>query len=168
MRKRIHPATVISIVALFFSLGGASLAASHYLITSVSQIKPSVRVQLHGQRGRTGARGIAGPRGPAGPQGLAGPQGPAGDNVAPYTITSDTDSMTSSFPTASIIVRCDLGDSVISGGFFGQNEVVTTNVPHAEDGGRPIDWDVTAHLDPNATSGYVGAWVLCRPSSASS
>ena len=29
MRKRIHPATVISIVALFFSLGGAGFAASH-------------------------------------------------------------------------------------------------------------------------------------------
>lgn len=61
MRKRISPATLIASVALFFSLGGASLAASHYLITSIHQIKPSVRGQL---------RGAQGPQGPAGPAGV--------------------------------------------------------------------------------------------------
>jgi len=46
MSKHISRATVISCVALFFSLGGASLAASHYLITSVHQISPKVRREL--------------------------------------------------------------------------------------------------------------------------
>jgi hypothetical protein len=51
--KRPSPATAISIVALFFSLGGVSLAVGHYLITSTNQIKPSVLDELRG--GRAGA-----------------------------------------------------------------------------------------------------------------
>ena len=46
MRKTISPATVISCVALFFSLAGTGIAASRYLITSASQIKPTVRAAL--------------------------------------------------------------------------------------------------------------------------
>lgn len=42
MRKTI----LISCVALFFSLAGTGIAASHYLITNVSQIKPTVRALL--------------------------------------------------------------------------------------------------------------------------
>ena len=44
--RRLSPATVIASVALFFSLAGTGLAAQHYLITSVSQIKPSVQQDL--------------------------------------------------------------------------------------------------------------------------
>lgn len=56
-------------LALFFSLAGTGFAASHYIITSTSQIKPSVRRALHGEEGA---------RGPVGAQGLPGPAGPAG------------------------------------------------------------------------------------------
>lgn len=49
--RRVSPATVISCVALFFSIGGVGLAAQHYRITSLHQIKPSVRHQL--MRART-------------------------------------------------------------------------------------------------------------------
>jgi hypothetical protein len=39
-------ANVAATLALMFSMGGGALAASHYLITSTSQIKPSVQRSL--------------------------------------------------------------------------------------------------------------------------
>jgi hypothetical protein len=84
MSHRIASAVRLNLVAwlaLFVALGGTSLAASHYVITSTKQIKPSVLKQLHGKSGKAGAKGIAGPQGPAGPQGVkaeTGPEGKAG------------------------------------------------------------------------------------------
>jgi hypothetical protein len=49
MRARTpSPATMIALIALFFALGGSALAASHYLISSTSQIKPSVLRAIRG------------------------------------------------------------------------------------------------------------------------
>jgi len=88
MRK---PSTWIATLALFVALGGTAGAATHYLITSTSQIKPSVLKKLKGDPGPSGAPGAAGaqgakgatgPQGPAGPQGSkgeTGPQGPKGE-----------------------------------------------------------------------------------------
>jgi len=73
--------TVISLLALFFALGGTAIAARHYLITSTKQIAPSVLSKLKGdagQPGPTGARGEIGPRGEAGPRGESGPKGETG------------------------------------------------------------------------------------------
>jgi hypothetical protein len=53
--KRPSSATAIALVALFFSLVGVGLAASKYVITSASQIAPSVRAQL-------GGASLSGPR----------------------------------------------------------------------------------------------------------
>jgi hypothetical protein len=61
----------VAYIALFVALGGTSIAASRYIITSTKQIKPSVLRQLQG-------KGKAGPQGSAGPQGAAGSQGAAG------------------------------------------------------------------------------------------
>jgi hypothetical protein len=77
LRKRTSYANVTSTLALFFAMSGGALAASHYLIISPKQIKPSVLKSL------TGKTGPAGPAGPAGAPGAAsagsqGPQGPAG------------------------------------------------------------------------------------------
>ncbi len=76
--KRPAPATGIALAALFFSLGGVGLAAERYVITSTSQIKPSVVKQLRGASGRNGSNGTNGATGPTGPSGLAGSGGPLG------------------------------------------------------------------------------------------
>jgi hypothetical protein len=60
IRRHLSYANVAATLALLFSMGGSAIAASHYAITSTSQIKPSV------VRALRGARGPQGPTGPAG------------------------------------------------------------------------------------------------------
>ena len=86
---------VVACLALFVASAGTSIAASHYLITSTKQIKPSVLKQLKGargpagpsatpavalpgQKGDTGATGAQGTQGLKGDTGAAGPAGPQG------------------------------------------------------------------------------------------
>jgi hypothetical protein len=79
--RKPSPAGVIAGLALFFALGGTALATNHYLLTSTSQVKPSVLKALHGNAGSRGPKGPAGAQGAngqPGPAGGAGPQGPAG------------------------------------------------------------------------------------------
>ena len=78
------PTAVIALLALFFALGGTAIAAKHYLITSASQIKPSVLNQL---QGKTGPPGPAGANGSNGANGTQGPQGPQGANGPPGPTT---------------------------------------------------------------------------------
>jgi hypothetical protein len=70
--KRITYANVTATLALIFAMSGGALAASHYLITNIHQIKPSVVAQLRGHQGPAGSQG---PQGPAGPQGIQGVMG---------------------------------------------------------------------------------------------
>jgi hypothetical protein len=97
--KRFTYANVTASLALLFSMSGGAVAASHYLITSTNQIKPSVLKTLRGTPGETGkagavgargaaglagsqgAMGAAGPPGPQGARGAAGPAGPQGAMV---------------------------------------------------------------------------------------
>lgn len=93
LRDRMTYANVVATMALVFAMSGGALAASHYLITSTKQIKPSVVASL---KGKAGAKGLQGPMGPAGPagaagagtpgsQGPAGPAGPKGETGTPGT-----------------------------------------------------------------------------------
>lgn len=73
-------ANVAATIALVFAMGGTAVAAKHYLITSTSQIKPTVLKKLKGNPGAKGATGVQGAtgQGAAGAQGATGAQGPAG------------------------------------------------------------------------------------------
>jgi hypothetical protein len=85
LRKRLSYANVTATLAVFFAMSGGAYAASHYLITSPKQIKPSVLASLKGKAGpagATGSNGAVGPAGPAGATGPAGPQGPQGASGA--------------------------------------------------------------------------------------
>ena len=95
IRRRLNYANVVATLALFLAMsGGAAYAASHYLITSTKQIKPSVLASLKGKPGPagapgapgaagtngTGTPGAAGGPGPKGETGKEGPPGPKGEN----------------------------------------------------------------------------------------
>jgi hypothetical protein len=69
----------VALLALFFALGGTSLAARHYLLTDSSQISPKLLRKLEGRKGREGPRGLPGAEGPTGSAGAAGAAGPPGE-----------------------------------------------------------------------------------------
>jgi Collagen triple helix repeat (20 copies) len=98
IRNRMTYANVTATLALFFAMSGGALAASHYLITSTKQIKPSVLSSLKGKAGATGPAGAAGATGPAGgagPQGSAGPAGVKGETGSPGAPGANGESVTS-------------------------------------------------------------------------
>jgi hypothetical protein len=72
-RRRLGYANVVSTVALLLAIGGGTAWAAHrYLITSTSQIKPSVLNKLHGANGRNGTNGTNGANGTNGTNGANG------------------------------------------------------------------------------------------------
>ena len=79
MTKRITKRIgVLATLGVLVIGGGSAFAASHYLITSTNQIKPSVLRQLRGNQGPVGVTGAQGPVGATGAQGAQGPQGAPG------------------------------------------------------------------------------------------
>jgi hypothetical protein len=113
--SRPSPATALSIIALFFALGGTALAAHHYLITSTHQIKPSVLKALRG----SGPPGAPGPTGAAGPQGTPGARGEPGPvNLSSLTIIRATDIKVPNGKEATSVASCPTGSRAVSGGEY--------------------------------------------------
>ncbi|HTA15751.1 MAG TPA: collagen-like protein [Solirubrobacteraceae bacterium] len=119
---------IIAGLALFFALGGTALAAHHYLITSTSQIKPSVLQTLRGSvgsagvqgpQGAAGAPGPVGPQGPVGSQGQTGAQGPPGlTSLSALTIVKGESKSIPSETVGSSTATCPAGSHAISGGGY--------------------------------------------------
>jgi hypothetical protein len=84
LRTRFGLPGVIATVALVFAMAGGAFAAK-YLITSTSQIKPSVLKKL---KGATGPQGPQGPQGPAGPAGASGKDGAPGADGKSVTVAA--------------------------------------------------------------------------------
>jgi|SRR5215218_3454821 len=80
LRNRIGVPGIISVVALVFAMAGGAYAAKKYVITSTSQIKPSVLKALKGQAGPAGAPGAPGAAGAKGDRGEVGANGTNGTN----------------------------------------------------------------------------------------
>jgi hypothetical protein len=75
--------TIIAAVLAVAVLATGAGAVSHFIITNVAQIKPSVRAQLRGSQGLRGFAGPPGTQGIQGTQGQAGAPGPQGIPGAP-------------------------------------------------------------------------------------
>ena len=98
-RRRVSYANVASTVALVIALGGGTAWAAHtYVITSTSQIKPSVLKKLHGKNGTNGTNGTNGANGTNGTKGATGA---AGTNATVNGVAAGGD-LTGSFPNPSI------------------------------------------------------------------
>src|SRR5665213_3909848 len=88
LSRRVRMMNLLVVGTLVLALaGGTAWAASRYLITSTTQIKPSVLKQLtsraaNGRDGSPGAQGPRGVQGPAGPGGATGPVGSTGASGA--------------------------------------------------------------------------------------
>lgn len=139
MKHRISPTTVIACAALFFSLGGSAIAASHYLITSIHQIKPSVRRQLAG-------RSIAGLE----------------------MFTSIPQTLTSTQTTATATVMCAPGQHVLGGGGEGWRMTLQQSTPDGASGWTvTATYDASqpqqapGQPPPTAVPGDVQAWAVC-------
>lgn len=78
VRARLTYANVVATLALLFAMSGGALAASHYVISSPKQIKPSVLKKLRGKTGSRGAVGVKGQTGNTGVQGVPGVPGMVG------------------------------------------------------------------------------------------
>jgi len=83
LRARVSPAMVVGVVALVFAMTGGAWAAKKYVITSTSQIKPSVLKKLVGKQGAVGPTGAQGGAGAQGAPGAPGGQGLPG---SPWTV----------------------------------------------------------------------------------
>jgi len=83
LRNRFGVSGVIAVIALVFAMVGGAIAAKKYVITSTSQIKPSVLTALKGKRGPAGPQGVQGSTGPAGANGNDGAKGATGSTGPP-------------------------------------------------------------------------------------
>jgi hypothetical protein len=119
--RRLSYAPVVATLALFLALSGGAFAASHYLITSKRQIKPSV---VRALRRPAGARGATGATGPSGNTGATGAEGPGGQlytsTVAPTTSVSDYTAVAQSGAyTFGVLCYSNAGDLSMQLGFTG-------------------------------------------------
>jgi len=123
------------------SVAGTGAAATHYLITSTNQIKPSVLAQL---------RGRPGPKGQTGSFNAHNLHIIAGARVILDTFGNTNDSGTA-------FATCPANTSVVSGGYSTSlvNGHITISQPYGN------GWAVTAINDDGVATPYVQAIAVC-------
>lgn len=118
MRKGILIGAIIGAL-----VAGGTAAASGWLITSVNQIKPSVRNKLKGNRGPRGHRGFTGIKGPAGPSSL----------TSVIVVNGPTETVAAD-DVGSSLATCPGADTLIGGGYQSAGDpliesTITDNYP---------------------------------------
>jgi hypothetical protein len=141
---------LVAWLALFVALGGTSVAVSHYVITSTSQIKPTVLRKLRGAKG------------PAGP---AGPPGPPGSPATVYQLalkglTSVTGPTAVVQPGAvkSATALCPPGSRAVSGG--GSGGVADINISEMQHG--HVGWFIVV-VNRTPIREFIHAEAQCSP-----
>ena len=162
-------------------LGVATLAVATtasadgtFVVTSLKQIKPSVRATLEGDRGPRGPRGSMGPMGPTGPDGQPGGTGPAGPpggtgpagppGMSGYQVVRSElrPGSGSGANLAYAVATCPSGKKPVGGGFkaYGSDTVVdaTLNAP-TDDG---TGWEVQTYQVGQPSAVYsLQAFAIC-------
>ena len=167
MRKP-STATVIASAALFCAIGGTAIAASHYLITSTAQIKPSVLSKLRGDVGATGPAGADGRTGPTGSPGVSGGVGATGGtgvtgvtgvfSSSDLTTASSSDSVDNA-TTITLVAVCGGGATAISGGWSGVNPGASITL--SEQDPNTHDWAVTLDNTSGSTDSGFTVYAMC-------
>ncbi len=180
--KRPSPAMAVALVALVFSMSGGALAASHYIITSTSQIKPTVLRKLEkpalaatpaapvpGPAGATGERGAKGDPGEPGAQGLkgetvVGPRGEKGEQGAlgiqriqqaegePVTL------LPGQHREEGLEATCPEGGTPIGGGYVASEATIHV---YASSMMTNVGWHVSAINTSGTNEGTVTVHVIC-------
>jgi hypothetical protein len=155
-RRPVSPSMAVAVTALVLALGaGAAYAKSHFLVTKISQIKPSVVRELHGAKGANGSNGINGTNGANGKNGTNGATGPTGS-------TGATGGPGPAGPGASVLAAV-LTSPGSSGTSTTSAAVGTLPIELActnEGANTPIaNLETTAHSSAAATVRYDATWV---------
>jgi len=154
MKRGILLGVVLDLVA-----GGSAFAGPKWLITSTTQIKPSVLVKLRGARGPKGAAGAEGPPGPAGAFSSADESIVDGthEELCAYTpATSTTEQHTCA---AESVATCPGDAVVISGGFTTDTDAAQLDF-YSDYPEPPTSWAVGA-TNYGATQMGFTAYALC-------
>ena len=171
MRKRITPATILAMIALFVALAGTATAGTA-LITGaqikngsigLADMSPKAKAALKGARGPQGPAGRMGPMGAAGLAGAQGVQGPAG-GFDPNKITYVEGATITIAPqdAQSALVACPAGAKAISGGWVvisGGSEVFGSKSYNSG-----VSWSVLVWNDSEFTDATVTPFAVCAAS----
>jgi hypothetical protein len=154
---------IACVVVAVISITATAGAASHYLITSTKQIKPSVRKELKGARGpkgTTGATGQAGPQGPAGVQGAQGAQGPAGPvGTSALNFVAGSGTIAAGDIDGGSM-ECPAGQRIVSGGYTISSGYAFIDAPTPDHSG----WDVAIDNSGSSVAGTLTIVATCAGS----
>lgn len=159
--KKPHPATVISLIALFVALSGTAVASSGLILgsqikngtISASKLTPNA---LRFLKGRQGVAGPAGNNGADGMQGPTGPVGPAGGfNPASVQYVASNPVTLPAGGVGYATIACPSGTVAVGGGGFTDGAALWDT--------RPVTggWFAGATAYPGQSTDTVTAWAVC-------